>query len=89
LNAAGLGVTEDDDETTESTGVLRDFWLFLNLSVSNASFYEMTQVVSETKKQKKSENLMQTTNSSCCFLSMRGHRRQRKGVNVWLVLPRQ
>jgi hypothetical protein len=50
LNAAGLGVTEDDDETTESTGVLRDFWLFLNLSVSNASFYEMTQVVSETKK---------------------------------------
>jgi hypothetical protein len=53
LNAAGLGVTEDDDEATESTGILRDFWLFLNLSVSNASFYEMTQVVSETKKQTK------------------------------------
>lgn len=52
MNAAGLGVTEDDDETTESTGVLRDFWLFLNLSVSNASFYEMTQVVSETKNKK-------------------------------------
>jgi len=66
LNAAGLGVTEDDDEATESTGVLRDFWLFLNLSVSNASFYEMTQVVSETKKNPSRKRLTLAAASSLC-----------------------
>lgn len=79
MNAAGLGVTEDDDEAVESTGVLRDFWLFLNLSVSNASFCEMIQV-SKTKQKK--EFITQATNSSCCFLSVRRHRRQGRGVDM-------
>ena len=50
LNEAGLGITEDDDEAAESTGVLRDFWLFLNLRVSNATFCEVTAVVRTKKK---------------------------------------
>jgi hypothetical protein len=54
LNDVGVGVREDEDEdeAVESTGVLRDFWLFLNLSLSNAAFCKITAVMLATKGHK-------------------------------------